>query len=164
MIGNDIVDIVQSRKESNWRRKGFISKLFTIEEQLLIAEHSDPEIMVWRLWTMKEAAYKIYNRETSLRAFKPKQLICSIHGRLDGIVNCDERFYFTKTAIDDNSIYSLAVTNTSYFGSIKELHNVDIVKDEHGLPYIVDEISSKLSPVSVTHHGKYLRTVQLQID
>jgi phosphopantetheinyl transferase len=164
MIGNDIVDIVQSRKESNWRRTGFIDKLFTIEEQLLIAEHFDPEIMVWRLWTMKEAAYKIYNRETSIRAFIPKQLICSIHGRLDGIVNCDDRFYFTKTAIDGNSIYTVAVTSTSYFGSIKELHNADIVKDEHGLPYIVDEISGKLFPVSATHHGKYLRTVQLQIN
>jgi phosphopantetheinyl transferase (holo-ACP synthase) len=164
MIGNDIVDIVQSRKESNWRRTGFIDKLFTIQEQLLIAEHSDPEIMVWRLWTMKEAAYKIYNRETTIRAFIPKQLICNVHGRLDGIVRCNDRFYFTKTAIDDNSIYSVAVTNTSYFGRIKELHNTDIVKDDHGLPYIVDEISSKLFPVSVTHHGKYLRIAQLQID
>jgi hypothetical protein len=164
MIGNDIVDIAQSRKESNWLRTGFIDKLFTIEEQLSIAEHTDPEIMVWRLWTMKEAAYKIYNRETSLRAFIPKQLICSIYGRLDGIVKCNDRFYFTKTAIDDDFIYTVAVTNTSYFGSIKELRNPDIVKDEHGLPYIVDEISSKLSPVSVTHHGKYLRIIQLQID
>ena len=28
MIGNDIVDLVQARFQSNWKRKGFVQKLF----------------------------------------------------------------------------------------------------------------------------------------
>ena len=29
MIGNDVIDLQQSRQESNWQRKGFLEKLFT---------------------------------------------------------------------------------------------------------------------------------------
>ena len=36
MIGNDIVDLALAQKESNWKRKGFLNKIFTEKEQLLI--------------------------------------------------------------------------------------------------------------------------------
>lgn len=65
MIGNDVIDILQTRRESNWRRRGFIAKLFNDEEQLLIEKSTDPESMLWILWSMKEAAYKVYNRSIS---------------------------------------------------------------------------------------------------
>jgi len=57
MIGNDIVDLELALKESNWKRKGFLNKIFTNEEQLLISSAINPEIMVWNLWSRKEAAY-----------------------------------------------------------------------------------------------------------
>ncbi|MGF7028986.1 hypothetical protein, partial [Sphingobacterium sp. HSC-15S19] len=41
MIGNDVIDLVQSRKDSNWRRRGFVSKLFNEHEQLLIVNSPD---------------------------------------------------------------------------------------------------------------------------
>lgn len=81
MIGNDIIDLVQSRKESNWRRRGFVSKLFDEQEQLLIVNSPDPEIVVWLLWSMKEAAYKIWNRQTGIRKYIPLKLRCSVHKR-----------------------------------------------------------------------------------
>ena len=33
MIGNDIVDLDLARKESNWKRKGFLDKIFSLQEQ-----------------------------------------------------------------------------------------------------------------------------------
>ena len=36
MIGNDIVDLALAQKESNWKRKGFLDKIFTLQEQLFI--------------------------------------------------------------------------------------------------------------------------------
>jgi hypothetical protein len=33
MIGNDVVDLALAQKESNWKRKGFLNKLFTSVEQ-----------------------------------------------------------------------------------------------------------------------------------
>ena len=59
MIGNDIVDLALAKKESNWKRNRFLDKIFTQKEQLLIANAINPEIMIWNLWTRKEAAYKI---------------------------------------------------------------------------------------------------------
>jgi hypothetical protein len=34
---NDIVDLALARKESNWKRPGYLNKIFTTKEQLLIS-------------------------------------------------------------------------------------------------------------------------------
>ena len=36
MIGNDIVDIAEAKKDSNWQRSRFLDKLFTSKEQQLV--------------------------------------------------------------------------------------------------------------------------------
>ena len=46
MIGNDIIDLTQSRIESRWQRKGFVEKLFTDKEQRYIKDYEKPETMV----------------------------------------------------------------------------------------------------------------------
>ena len=56
MIGNDIIDLSLAKIESNWQRKGFLEKQFTAKEQQLILEAPNSFVMVWRLWSMKEAA------------------------------------------------------------------------------------------------------------
>mgnify|MGYP003583470498 CR=1 FL=1 len=43
MIGNDIVDLVLAKKESNWKRNRFLDKIFTIKEQVLIVDAENPE-------------------------------------------------------------------------------------------------------------------------
>ena len=47
MIGNDIVDLALAQKESNWKRKGFLDKIFTLQEQLFINLSENQEIEVW---------------------------------------------------------------------------------------------------------------------
>ena len=64
MIGNDIVDLALTRKENNWKRNGFLDKIFTVKEQILITNSENPEFTVWNLWSRKEATYKIINRQT----------------------------------------------------------------------------------------------------
>ncbi len=49
MIGNDVIDLELAKKESNWKRKGFLTKLFTSFEQELIAKATNQEEMVWML-------------------------------------------------------------------------------------------------------------------
>ena len=121
MIGNDIVDIVQARKESNWQRKGFLQKIFTANEQLLIAQSTTPEITVWLLWSMKEAAYKIYNRQTTIRAFIPTKLECCLLSdnvtTKTGRVLCFGTMYYTKSTVMNDVIHTIAV---SY---LKDLNN-----------------------------------------
>ncbi|KAF2336639.1 4'-phosphopantetheinyl transferase family protein [Flavobacterium ginsenosidimutans] len=162
MIGNDIIDLAQSRKESNWQRKGFIEKLFTADEQQLIKNYDKPEVIVWLLWSMKEAAYKIYNRQTKIREFSPKKLVCFIDS-LDinnsfGKVICDKNIYHTKTILSLESIHTVAVTNFKDINNVIEVENKEIVKDENGIPYL--KISSnKLQDISISHHGRFEKRI-----
>jgi len=161
MIGNDVVDIIQSRKESDWQRHGFLNKIFTDEEQYTIANYHDPEIMVWMLWSMKEAAYKIYNRQTGIRAYIPKQLICKMENSLTGTVNCYGKIYFTKTIVKGNCVYTVATIHKYQLDNICELNNITIIKDTNGLPYVTNKQHERLCPVSVSHHGRYYKIVML---
>lgn len=78
MIGNDIVDRTLASQESNWRRRGFLAKIFTAHEQHLIREAADPDQLVWLLWSMKESAYKVHVRTTANRVFAPIKLVCRL--------------------------------------------------------------------------------------
>ena len=162
MIGNDVIDLIQSRHESNWQRKGFIEKLFTAEEQLLIKHDSNPEIMVWLLWSMKEAAYKIYNRQTKLRQYIPKKLICNIlsnsNNYITGQVTCCENVYHTKTTILTDSIHTIAVSFLHDLNNVIEIENKNIFKDENAIPFL-NNLQNKFQDVSISHHGRFEKVV-----
>lgn len=163
MIGNDVIDIIQSRQESNWQRKGFIEKLFTPAEQLIIAQNPEPEFIIWLLWSMKEAAYKIYNRQTKIREFIPQKLICTILSKTDiystGQVICGENIYHTKTTITQDSLHTIAVATLGNLHNVIEIEKKDIIKDKNGIPYLSDSSSHKTKDVSISHHGRFEKVV-----
>lgn len=166
MIGNDVIDLQQSRLESNWQRKGFIEKLFTIEEQWLIKNNEQPEIMVWLLWSMKEAAYKIYNRETKIRAFMPKRLVCNLTQQSEviilGNVTCDQNIYHTSTIASKNFIHTIAVTNENELNNVIEIERKEVAKDANGIPFLSSS-SHLQQPVSISHHGRFEKIVCLSL-
>ncbi|MFD2936816.1 4'-phosphopantetheinyl transferase family protein [Spirosoma flavum] len=115
MIGNDIVDLAQAKQESNWRRRGFLDKIFTQHEQQLILEANDSDRMVWLLWSMKESAYKLSVRSTGLRLFAPKKIACFVNGpttdTTEGTVFYT-REYHTKSSITAQYIATVAYEAT----------------------------------------------------
>lgn len=163
MIGNDIVDLVQSRKDSNWRRRGFVTKIFNENEQLLIANSHNPEIVVWLLWSMKEAAYKIWNRETRNRKYAPNKLICSIVKKscdsAVGEVVCEGSHYYTNTIVNPDFIHTIAVKVFDHLDHVVELERCQVVKDPLGLPGIATEGRRELLPVSISNHGRFEKIV-----
>ena len=161
MIGNDIVDLALAKKESNWQRKGFLDKIFTQQEQLLITSAISPEVMVWNLWTRKEAAYKIYNRQRNIRGYFPLQLICFYESETSGTVRCNGNIYHTKTKISDDTIYTIAVTEENYFSQIKEIKVDAKICKTNGIPYIIDDFSEIKKPVSISHHGSFWKGITL---
>lgn len=165
MIGNDIVDLVLARKESNWKRKGFLEKIFSEEEQLLISKSENSEKMVWILWSNKEAVYKIYNRETGIRGYIPLRInileICSEENSVKGKVECFGKIYHTKAIVNSEYVYTIAVKNLKDFNSINSLDSVATINDNLNRPFYFDEISKKTIPVSKTHHGRFLKIVSL---
>jgi phosphopantetheinyl transferase (holo-ACP synthase) len=165
MIGNDIVDLALAQQESNWKRKGFLDKIFTKNEQLLISKAENPDIMVWNLWSRKEAAYKIYNRKTQIRGYLPLQLECfdldSIDGIIFGKVAIKSFDYFTKTEINSEFIHTIAVESTRDFQNIKTLENRKNIQKINGIPNYLEKDKSAVKPLSISHHGRFERIICL---
>jgi hypothetical protein len=165
MIGNDIVDLTLARKESRWQRNGFLDKLFTEKEKILIYNSLNPETMVWNLWSRKEAAYKIYNRKTQIRTFNPKQLECFDVTNYDGIVFgevvCETYVYFTKTMLFDDCIHTIAVDDKSNFNHLQFLESTNNICKKDGIPAYFDAERQVYKPVSISHHGKFRAIVSI---
>jgi len=152
MIGNDIVDLIQASEDSNWKRPGYLEKLFTSEEQFLISSDIQPDNLVWLLWSMKESAYKISSRKSKLREFAPVKLICNnliIHDNTaTGNVTYNGQLYFTSSVIDKSYIHTIAAVSQEDLASIK----VEIIETK-------DHQIRINSPDCVSHHGSFLALV-----
>jgi len=159
MIGNDIVDLALAEKVSNWQRKGFLDKIFTKNEQLLINNSEEPAILVWNLWSRKEAVYKIFNRKTHIRGYFPLKFECSdlerIDGNIFGKVVIKDLIYYTKTEINSQFIYTIATENRDDFEKIKTLKNRFNIHKINGIPSYCEKGNSISKPVSISHHGRF---------
>jgi len=165
MIGNDIVDLALARKESNWKRNGFLDKIFTKNEQLLILNAKNPDVIVWNLWSRKEAAYKIYNRQTNIRGYFPLQLECFdleiIDGIIFGKVIVKDFVYYTKTVVSTEFINTIAVESIKDFTSITTLENRKKIQKNNGIPNYNEIENSGSSPISISHHGRFEQIITI---
>lgn len=107
MVGNDIVDLEEAKRASNWERPRFLNKIFTSQEQYLIRNSKNPFVLVWQLWSMKEAAYKLYTQQNPSRFYNPKGFKCNIQNKNSSVkfkvFNC-----FVNTLITSKYILSEA--------------------------------------------------------
>ncbi|MGL2964153.1 4'-phosphopantetheinyl transferase family protein [Flavobacterium sp. RSB2_4_14] len=157
MIGNDIVDLALAHQESNWQRKGFLDKLFTAHEQQLILSFNNTELMVWNLWSRKEAAYKIYNRMSGQRVFNPIQFECD-----DDKVLFGDLVYYTQTQITSDYVYTIALTTKNGFNAVHPLETKSNIQKTNGIPNWLNPESNILFPASITHHGRFSRVIILE--
>ena len=181
MVGNDIVDLKEARKSSNWQRPRFLNKLFTFKEQQLIHKSKNPFNMVWRLWSMKEAAYKLYTQKYPSRFYNPKGFECELQDE-NGTVKFKDFECLIKTTITSNYILSEArfeefemtskvigfnTNNIEFqsedlkdalldeFSNLYRVSKTDLTfeKSEFGIPTVV--FNSDRIQVSLSHHGFY---------
>ena len=159
MIGNDIVDLALAKKESNWKRKGYLDKIFTVSEQLLIQKSTNQELAIWNLWSRKEAVYKIILQKGGKRGYYPIKTECLDLNLDNGIVQFGNQIFYTKTIATEEWIYSLAVEYENDFQNIKTLENSYLLFKVDGIPFI--SINNEVKNASKTHHGKFERIVYL---
>lgn len=175
MIGNDIIDLHLAGRESNWQRKGYLSKIFTATEQEMICQASIPSDMVWLLWSCKEAAYKIVNRITNLRIYNPLKFSCTLlndkNGATSGSILYEACTYSFISHRDDSCIHTIAVTHDVFLGHLDiytgsslpiHLFSSDkcLIKNQDGVPYLMNCCTYSPVPVSISHHGDYVGWVQ----
>lgn len=183
MIGNDVVDLKLAARQSNWRRKGFLEKVFSKTEREIITKSSNPHLNVWLLWSMKEAAYKAHQRLFNL----PRRLNwlaqqCSIReqeeGSASGIVRIKEEDYCTTSEITPEYIYTSAeirktrgAKNAIFEASSSEAkkhlfqeiiqqfgvnpQELQLEKDFLGMPFLSNKNSFYFNRFSLSGHGRY---------
>ena len=185
MIGNDVVDLNQAHKDSNWMRPRFLEKVFTQNEQALIFSSKNEHQTVWLLWSMKEAAYKIYVRQFGERFFNPKRLECAFESKTKGRVVIEDVVYKTTSQYDKNYVHTIAsrlgekgvkssclkIENSSIklqsqlsrkdvleaYSKNQNVHNnsVTIKKDTLGIPHFFQNNKKQKETLSISHHGHY---------
>jgi phosphopantetheinyl transferase (holo-ACP synthase) len=174
MVGNDLVDLNEALHTSNWQRDRFLNKIFTLTEQQYIKDGNDSFRMVWRLWSMKEAAYKLYTQIYPCRFYHPLGFECEATNH-SGAVKFKDFQCYIETTETPNYILSEARLNRQNLGStiikfgstgqkqrsneLKERllscvgDSYRLTKNEMGVPMLTN--GEKLFSVSLTHHGSY---------
>ena len=184
MIGNDIIDIKEAKRSSNWERKGFMQKVFTVNEQRIITTSTNPFTVVWRLWSMKESAYKIYIQAGGDRFFNPTKFECTLYSLQNGQVKMNTTIFKTSTSINSNYIFSTATINNNdldtcifslkqnngafqsnfmqhqvlnNFAEKNSLHFSELLikKTETGVPTLFYKNKPLNTSISISHHGYY---------
>lgn len=182
MIGNDIIDIEYTRRHTDWKRRGWIDKVFDEKEQESITIPSDSFLTVWRMWSMKEAVYKLHMRSTQERSFNPLSLSCRMLDDEMGVVEVDRVKYFTQTNFTNDYIFTSTVDSRKmkvdhHIKSIDAFNfesrydiildtmcnyqewdksKCRLVKNDLGIPEIYFNDKKSIVMISITHHGKYL--------
>ncbi|MDB2385526.1 4'-phosphopantetheinyl transferase superfamily protein [Polaribacter sp.] len=174
MIGNDIVDLCLAKIQSNWQRKDFLEKQFTIAEQEAIAKAENPFQLVWLFWSMKEATYKCYTQQYPNRFFAPKKLQCSLISSNEGIIKIYDKEYYSFSKIHSNYIHTVASSSLKKsivkdFLLDKKLNESTVVKQQllsyfpeevrleknkFGIPSLHQQQKLPIS-ISLSHHGNY---------
>lgn len=181
MIGNDIIDLNLAKTQSNWKRKGFLEKQFTVSEINHILNSEKPFITVWRFWSMKESAYKCYTQKLQKRFFAPKKFECFLISNEKGIVIFNNQKFYSKTII--NSLYIHTIVNDileennnngnlfKFIGSSKTVdkdlknqlqkeigvNSLHIVKrkSDIGVPFFYHQEKKITESCTISHHGNH---------
>ena len=183
MVGNDVVDLARVDKNA-WKRNRFLQKVLVSSEMKMLTDSSDPGSFLWRLWSMKESAYKLHFRTTLRRSLNPTHYVCEVFGETEGRVHIGSSVYSTRSLQDGNCVHTLAfrpqsitqltcgTVKSSSAGSLRNKIINDLIhsyslrfdlpveaiafkKDENGLPFLNDLSSGQKEPCSISHHGEF---------
>lgn len=183
MIGNDIIDLNLAKQNSRWKEQRFLDKLFSKEEQSFILSDTSRFQNIWRLWSMKESAYKIISRLEGRVRFNPTDYLCSMKSALDGQVIYKNTILFTTTNMNQKFIQTTAFFNRNWISEVIPMvrlnhhyqqvelrrhvidffnndkywsfDTLDIRKDHLGIPHIYKNDILQMSQLSLSHHGYF---------
>jgi phosphopantetheinyl transferase (holo-ACP synthase) len=191
VIGNDIVDLSAVQCTSRSLDDRFLDKICSEKEQEIIRHSSRPEEKLWRLWSMKESAYKIFVRKHKRLFYNPLKFQCQVIDQDKGLVTIDDEYYNTFSDKTKKFIHTIAHENTADsfvfdFTKLKEatyedqhrygygkllaiyakntgisIKDLDIHKDNLGIPALYIHNRKTNLAFSISHHGHYAAVAML---
>lgn len=158
-IGHDMIDLQLAKKESNIFRNGYLEKILTENEQLLLQNSTDKENFFWKIWSMKESVYKILRQKGAERGYYPKKIeVIKIEVK-NGIVSYNRQIFYTQTTLNSHYIETIALENQLDFKKIKRLNQEVKLSKVNEIPFLL--IDNKPFAVSKSHHGRFERVVTI---
>lgn len=183
MIGIDIVDLEFSKRNSRWQEQRFLDKLFSAQEQDFILSDGKRFENIWRLWSMKESAYKVTFRADGIHRFNPKDFKCFVTDATQGKVRFGTIVTSAETEIHPDYIKTTAFLKPNWTSDVVKLshsdsgtqhkqsyqhaikayaslktvsqNTVEIVKNKLGVPQFYINGNLQYEQVSLSHHGYF---------
>jgi len=183
MIGNDIVCLSTANRSKHLGSKRFLDKIFTEEEQVMIVNSEDKNGFIWKLWAVKESAYKLFVQQDFKPEYAPKKIVCKkaddnflvSMGKFKTEVDCtaNAQFVYAQTVSEQSKVI------TSYFDlessefkiqaqqvkmALKQkaseifginVGNIQLEKNSHHIPKLSYKNTFLPVSISLTHHGHY---------
>lgn len=178
MIGFDIVSLTESTFPTEDRLEAYASKVLTDAEIAWWLNQADQFLALWKLWTVKESAYKIESRLGAERLLVPKKYEVTVGGRgKEGKMGIGEESevmgtlgnYFAITHEEAGCVYSAVAQTAQELHAIRMAHfpleddNPDFqsIAVQQQLAEFLEqhpEIAAGLTAdssidISVSHHG-----------
>lgn len=185
MLGNDLIDLQETKQSTNWQRPGFLDKVFSQTEQAEIHKSKNSFELVWRFWSMKESAYKVSIQYGYERSFKPSAILCTAITSTKGRATIGALTLETETKMNEHFILTVASQKnapsirsftfelpkqdlktqsktiyTQILNQIAEetqwnIKDLSIGKTSENIPYISHKNKRIEKYLSISHHGKY---------
>jgi len=172
VIGNDIIDWSIARTQHQKLRQRCLEKLFNPPEIDAIKHSKHPLRTYWVLWSVKESAYKAWQRETNAHPiYNPKAFHINGYSKsLNQMVSTIRIEAFSinvKTELNADYIYSycdgIAVLNAVFTLIEWNRYKIQLLgqgwemgKIENNIPVITRDENTIKIPVSISHDGKYV--------
>jgi phosphopantetheinyl transferase (holo-ACP synthase) len=178
MIGNDIVDFNDLPSIERSLSKTFLQKICTNKEIDTVFLSESPEKTLWRIWSMKEAAYKVIIKKGAERSFNPKKLVTSLLDQNQGqvltkfgIIKCQSKITpdFVHSIASYSTDISISLGEKKLIGNQSDFVRASLIEDfqlkypqigslsieKHDeIPYLISDFSTV--DISLSHHGNYV--------
>ena len=108
MVGNDVVDLRDRDARPETLHPRFDARVFSPAERLALERSEDPDRHRWRLWSAKEAAYKLARKLDASSTFSPSRFEVELDRDSRGTVCYRGRRIAVRVLEQEGGLHALA--------------------------------------------------------
>jgi len=119
MVGNDIVDLLDSDARAPARHPRFDRRVFAASELRRLASDDASDRLRCIFWAVKESAYKVARRRDSTLFFSPSRFVVELDGEWYGQVRHADDSYPFRVCVDREYVHAVATVPGIAFEDIR---------------------------------------------
>jgi phosphopantetheinyl transferase (holo-ACP synthase) len=108
LIGNDVVDLRDADARPDALNRRFDARVFSSAERLALDRNSDPTRHRWRLWSAKEASYKVARKLDASASFSPVRFEVELDRDARGRVRYRGHCFAVRVLEREGGVHALA--------------------------------------------------------